>query len=384
MNGHASKKKILLFADWYEPGYKAGGPIRSCVNFAANMHGDYEVFVFTGDRDLNADGPYEGIRTDEWVTGASGAKIYYCSPAALTWRNISAEIRAIRPDFIYLNSMFSVRFTIIPLLITRLRRNGGKMMLSPRGMLRSSAVAFKRSRKRVFLRLFRLFGFQRRIEFIAADETEVKDIAREFGSAARISLIPNFPASQPAREGIAVKAPGELSLIYIGRIHPIKNTDYLLDLLRDVRARVRLTIVGSAEDKAFWERCEKKMADLPANIVVTYAGEMPNHLLAPIIRQHHIFVLPTRGENFGHAIFEALSLGKPVLISDQTPWRQLTAAKAGWDLPLDRPEAFCAVIETAAAFGQEEYDTWCHGVRRYVQAYLDNLNLKEEYSKLFD
>src|ERR1700733_5282628 len=115
MNGHNLKKKILLFADWYEPGYKAGGPIRSCVNFTGNMQGDYEVFVFTADRDLNAGAPYEGIRADEWTTGAGGGRIFYCSPAALPWRNISAQLGAVHPDFIYLNSMFSVRFTIFPL-----------------------------------------------------------------------------------------------------------------------------------------------------------------------------------------------------------------------------------------------------------------------------
>jgi glycosyltransferase involved in cell wall biosynthesis len=383
MNGHAPKKKILLFADWYEPGYKAGGPIRSCVNFTGNMQGDYEVFVFTADRDLNAAAPYEGIRTDEWTTGAGGVRIFYCSPAALTWRNISTQLDTIRPDFIYLNSMFSLRFTIFPLLITRLRQKGSRIVLSPRGMLRSSAVAFKASRKRVFFRLFRWLGFHRNIQFIAADETEVKDIAREFGPAARISLIPNFPGSQPTEQEITAKTPGNLSLICIGRIHPIKNTDYLLDILRDVKAAVRLTIVGAIEDKAFWAKCEKKIGELPANIVVTYAGEMPNHQLAGIIRQHHIFVLPTRGENFGHAIFEALSLGKPVIISDQTPWRRLVAAKAGWDLPLDRPEAFSAAIGTAAAFGQDEYAAWCRGVRGYVADYLNSLNLKEEYSKLF-
>ena len=32
-------------------------------------------------------------------------------------------------------------------------------------------------------------------------------------------------------------------------------------------------------------------------------------------------MLPTRGENFGHVIFEAISNGLPSMISDKTPWK---------------------------------------------------------------
>ncbi len=122
---------------------------------------------------------------------------------------------------------------------------------------------------------------------------------------------------------------------------------------------------------------------MPANIKVSYAGEIPNHQLPDITARHHIFVLPTRGENFGHAIFEALILGKPVLISDQTPWRNLLPAKAGWDLSLEQPELFRQAIEQAAAFTREEYTSWSLATRNYVENYLQQLDLKDEYLKLF-
>jgi glycosyltransferase involved in cell wall biosynthesis len=61
-----------------------------------------------------------------------------------------------------------------------------------------------------------------------------------------------------------------------------------------------------------------------------------------------LFFLPTAGENFGHAIFEALSTGAPVLISDQTPWRGLAASMAGWDLPLTDRAPWVEAIESFA------------------------------------
>jgi glycosyltransferase involved in cell wall biosynthesis len=379
----SGKKKIFLFTDWFEPGYKAGGPIRSCVNFARHMSDSYELYVFTSDRDLNSDRPYAQIKIDEWYRPDGKINLYYSSPAGLTWQNIRRQLQSVQADFIYLNSMFSTKFAIFPLLITRLHRINGKIILSPRGMLRSSAVEFKSFKKKIFFHCFRLLGFHRRVNFLASDETEVKDTLRYFGEKTLVTLIPNYPAALGDQPVVAGKKKGELSLIYIGRVHPIKNTDYLLRVLGEVRADIRLTIVGSLEDKEFWSACQDIIGQLPANISVDYAGEMPNHELPAITSRHHIFALPTRGENFGHAIFEALTLGKPVLISDQTPWRNLVEAKAGWDLALDQPELFRQAIEQAAAFDQEEYTARCLSAWAYIQHYLAQLHLKDEYVKLF-
>jgi glycosyltransferase involved in cell wall biosynthesis len=386
-------RKILLFADWYEPGYKAGGPIRSCVNFTRYMRGEYELFVFTSDRDLGSTAPYENIRTDEWQKVAENLNLYYCSPAKLGWQVIREQMKAISPDFIYLNSMFSPHFTILPLLASRLGHYDHAIILAPRGMLKESALQFKSMKKKFFLKGLRWLGLHKNIHFHASDETEVKDTTRTFGSKVRITRIPNFPGAVPHNNGVLVKRPGELSLLFIGRIHPIKNLDYLLDILRQAGSRpegshpqgslLGLTIVGSLEEVAYWEKCRGIIAALPPSVHVEYAGEIPNHELASVIEQHHIFVLPTQGENFGHAIFEALALGKPVLISDQTPWRNLEAAGAGWDLPLERPDLFLQAIEQAVGFGQEQYDERCGATRRFVRDYIDNLNLMDSYRQLF-
>ncbi len=67
-------------------------------------------------------------------------------------------------------------------------------------------------------------------------------------------------------------------------------------------------------------------------------GPLPPDRVAEALRANHLLFLPTRSENFGHVILEALAAGCPVLLSDRTPWRNLARAGVGWDLPLDRPE----------------------------------------------
>ena len=343
----------------------------------------YDVFVFTSDRDLGSTEAYPAIRTNSWQELQEGLSIYYCSPEMLGWQNIRKQTKVILPDFIYLNSMFSLKFTIYPLLINRLYMRDKVTVLSPRGMLRDSAIRFKTRKKKLFLNGLRMLGLHHGIRFHATDRTEAQDIHRYFGSSSAVIVAPNFPGAIASDVPGTVKTAGRLSMIYVGRIHPIKNLDFLLKVLREVSAKVTLTIVGSVEDEAYWEKCKKIISSLPDTVNVEYAGEIANEEIQTITAKQHIFVLPTSGENFGHAIFEALAVGKPVLISDQTPWRGLQAAGAGWDLALGKPGLFLAAIEEAGAFGQEEYESRVRTTKKYLQDYIAGLNLKEEYQKLF-
>jgi glycosyltransferase involved in cell wall biosynthesis len=380
----SNKKKILLFADWYEPGFKAGGPIRSCVNFVQNMQEEYSVYVFTTDRDLGAGQPYANIEADKWKVLSGSVYIYYASPPKLTYNNVRKQIVSINADFIYLNSMFSKYFTIYPLLINRFNKIKSRIILSPRGMLRESAIQFKSFKKNTYLRLSKWSGLYKNICFHVVDDSEMADVITHFGQNSQVATIPNFPSVLADRPLFVKKETGELSMVFVGRIHPIKNLSYLLFILKEIPFSVNLSIIGSLEDKFFWEKCNEIIGELPSNVSVKYLGEIPNHELYSIIARHHIFILPTKGENFGHAIFEALSQGKPVLISNQTPWRNLQELKVGWDVSLKEPHLFYEAIEQAAAFNQDEYNIWSRNAWEYARNYVSKLELRSDYSKLFN
>jgi glycosyltransferase involved in cell wall biosynthesis len=101
------------------------------------------------------------------------------------------------------------------------------------------------------------------------------------------------------------------------------------------------------------------------------------------MHRYHLFVLPTLGENYGHVIYEALSAGDPVLISDQTPWRNLIEMKAGWDLSLNEKNKFKAAIREAGSWNQEEYDEWSKNAAKLAETSVDIPRLFEKYMKLF-
>ncbi len=377
------KKKVLVMADWFAPGFKAGGPIRSCVNFAEHLKNDLDIYVLTSDRDLNDANPYQNILQDKWIETGSGFKIFYASPRWLSFFSIKEAINQVRPDVVYLNSMFSKFFSFYPLLIKKYFGSGARYILAPRGMLRASAVQFKSGKKKIFLNMFRLAGLQKKVEFHCTDETEFTDVKRYFGAVPAV-VLPNLPGFQKKLVLPENKFGGRLKLLFVGRAHPIKNLDLLLKILKDVKSSIELTIVAAKEDKDYWEECENLISELPNTVRVSVKGELPHQEIESLLLSHHVFVLPTKGENFGHAIFEALAAGRPVVISDQTPWRNLSQYKAGWELSLDKPNAFADAIERFAAMEHEEFNEWCVGAWQFVHSYIEHSDNKKKYLEFFN
>ena len=95
------------------------------------------------------------------------------------------------------------------------------------------------------------------------------------------------------------------------------------------------------------------------------------------------FASMTTGENFGHAIIEALAHGCPVIISDQTPWRDIERDGAGWVVPINDAEKWKATLERAANLNAEEYEQMSQNAVAYVKRKFDTKQLRQQYLDMF-
>ncbi|MBS1659723.1 MAG: glycosyltransferase family 4 protein [Bacteroidetes bacterium] len=378
-----NKKKILVLVDWFTPGYKAGGPIQSCSNFAFSLKNEFDIYVLTTDTDHGETTPYAGITTGQWLnTLHPDFKVKYLAKAGLKADQIKKEVQDLNPDYVYLNHLFSPLFVVYPLWLKYRKQFAGEVVLCPRGALYDSALSVKPWKKTPFLKLFRWLSFHKMITFHATNQREEGAIY-SFFPGSKVLIADNLPKSnQPAFQSYA-KETGSLKCVFIARIVPIKNLLFFLNVLERVNVRVELSVIGPVEDKEYFKQCEEKIAQLPSNIRVNVMGPRSNDELMPILQQHHIFVLPTTGENFGHSIFEALLAGRPVLISDQTPWLGLAARKTGWDLPLNDPGAFAKVVEEVGSWDQARFDEWAKAAWTYAHNFINNPELKNQYIRLF-
>jgi hypothetical protein len=103
---------------------------------------------------------------------------------------------------------------------------------------------------------------------------------------------------------------------------------------------------------------------LPANIKVRYNGVCPTEEVSTKLAAAHALLLPSEGENYGHAIVESFGQGRPVLISKHTPWQELASQKAGWDVAY---ESLGNAISELVAMDQQTYNTWSEGAFHYYQ-----------------
>lgn len=317
------KPIILCFVEYYIPGYRAGGPVRSIAQLVEQLGNEYEILIVTRDRDVSDKNPYPQIKVDSW-NKVGKAQVFYASSKTSGLQSFVRLLRETPHDVLYLNSFFAFSFTALPLVARWLGLAPRKpCLIAPRGEFSSGAIAIKGTKKRLYKGLVTVLGLYRNLHWQASSDFEKVDINREFGSVAKVlhvasDLTPIMPLRLNARES---RAPGPLRLVFLSRISPMKNLDFLLETLARVSSRIELAIYGPQEDVQYWSRCCALINEMPSNITIVVNGQVQQEMVQDIFTKYDVFVFPSRGENFGHVVFESLMAGTPVIVSDQTPWQ---------------------------------------------------------------
>ncbi|WP_417539798.1 glycosyltransferase family 4 protein [Marinobacter sp.] len=356
--------KVLTFAGVFLPGYKGGGPIKTIKNLFEQAGNDISFKLVTSDRDLGDEKPYSSVVCGEW-NQVGNASVFYAQPGKQGYRQIAGILREKNYDVVYLNSFFSPRFSFYPLLLTKLLRQ--RVVLSPRGEFSDGALGLKSLKKKVFIAFYKLLRLHRGTVFQVSSKFEERDLRRVLGPKLDVRVAENIGA-QEFGEASYKRTQGVLRAVFVSRISPMKNLLMALESLRNVRSPMVYDIYGPAEDKAYWDRCQKVIETLPEHIQVEHKGPLNPVDVVKTMSGYDAFYLPTKGENYGHAIAEAICAGLPIVIADTTPWRNLQAHGIGWDLPLDNPDAFSAVLDKLATMPDDEY----HAMREQVLTWAKN------------
>ena len=387
MTAQMRKPIILCFVAYYLPGYRSGGPVRTIANFVDHLGDEFDIRIMTRDRDALDTEPYPSVQIDAW-NKVGKAQVFYASEKMVTLRGIAKLLRETPHDVLYLNSFFAFGFTTLPLLACRLGwAPKTPCMIAPRGEFSQGAIAQKKKKKRLYMRATRRMGLYAGLHWQASSEFEASDIQRELGGlAADISVAPDLPPAIDAAGLQAVphnpRSDGPLRLVFLSRISPMKNLDFLLEVLGRVTSPIELLIYGPLREPDYWSHCQALIAGLPANIQVDYRGEVTPLEVPKTFASADLFVFPTRGENFGHVILEALCAGTAVLISDRTPW-QSSGDKAVEVLPLEDTESWVKAIEYWAGFDCQQFAQMRAAALGYALRYLQTSQALEQNRSLF-
>jgi len=237
------------------------------------------------------------------------------------------------------------------------------------------------------------------------------------------SHLNTFPPSHSSKAGPPLKSQASslksqassLHLVYFGRLSPEKNLPFAFELLREFAQAhpdqaVVYDLIGSGS-AAYEAKLHSLSAKLPSTIQVNFIGQLspealqtrlqpsglssqpsslssqvsslssqvsslipPPSQVSSLIPQvsglsYHALLMPSLTENFSYTVLESLQAGIPVLISDQTPWRDLEAQGIGWDLSLDLGDPWLHALESMSEEPISARITQSKGIRRYARSW---------------
>ena len=139
-------------------------------------------------------------------------------------------------------------------------------------------------------------------------------------------------------------------LLFMGRIHPKKGCDLLIEAFaRALSQDPRWHLVIAGPDQVGW-RADLQQRALQAGLDerITWTGMLGGALKWGAIRAANAFILPSHQENFGLAVAESLAAGVPVLISNKVNiWREVEQDQAGL-VAEDTLEGTCNLLHSYA------------------------------------
>jgi glycosyltransferase involved in cell wall biosynthesis len=370
----SERPTILVLLGCFRPGLQASGPNITWVRVATSLSDRYH-FRFVTQAD-------PGEPTGRWHVLAG------CERIALRRGKFFVEgvvhlLRETPHDLLVSNGFFDPALTLPALLLKRMGLLQSSLLIAPRGEFAPPALKLKSARKRSYLRMVGMLGLLDRVFLQATDEQEAANIrAALFG--ARIVIGPNLRPLDLLPPFVAGPAGGPLRIAFLARIDNMKNLDWAVRMLGAADVPVVLDIYGPVTNQAYWEECQSAIAHLPNNVICQYHGAIAPDTVPETLARHDLMLLPTRGENFGHAIVDAFLAGTPALIADTTPWRGLTVAKAGADLPLDDVAPWIAFLRRFAAMNDQERLVWRAGARRFAEEQLAPETDRERLASCFE
>ena len=266
-------------------------------------------------------------------------------------------------------------------------------VLRPAGSFRPQALFGNRMLKGLYYWLFEKAHLDNAAALHAVSMLEANEF-QQLGFCAPVCIIPNgvassllgdFQSKETARSRFGLKAE-EKVVLFLGRLHPIKGLDLLTASFAQVLQHLpeaRLILAGPPAPTApTYAREVKRMVEsqgIKEHTILT--GELRGEAKWLAYRAADVFVLPSRSENFGIAVAEAMACGVPVVVSNQTPWQDVETHNAGCWVELKREEIAKHIIEIleqvelARKMGENGRDlvrkkyTWDRIAKRMLRVY---------------
>lgn len=280
-------------------------------------------------------------------------------------------------DLVHLTAVYS--FPTFPtLLLARLLNK--PVVWSPRGALQRWSGSSRVAVKKMWESASHVLADKEMLTLHVTSADEALQSARRFPKLRTVVIANGVEIPPCASREYRVRS---LRLLYLGRLHPIKGVDMLLDACARTRRQFddfSLRIAGFG-DPTYVAALKTIVQDRGLESQVEFVGEVAGASKEKLFNECDVVVVPSHMENFAMVVAESLARGVPVIASKGTPWRDLETHGCG--LWVDNgPESLAAAIcrirqmplremgERGRRWMQEQY-SWENVSSRMLQLYRE-------------
>ena len=216
-------------------------------------------------------------------------------------------------------------------------------------MLSAWALGHKAWKKRLAWWLYQRRDLESARVLHATSAAEAEDI-RRLGLRQPVAIIPNGVALPP-QEAMGQRAPAasRRTALFLSRIHPGKGLLDLVQAWHKLRPSGWRVLVAGPDEENHRAAVEQAISERRLDGYFKFLGPVGDDRKWEVFGQADLFVLPTKSENFGIAIAEALAAGVPVITTKAAPWQELESHRCGWWVDVGVEPLVAALREATAA-----------------------------------
>lgn len=208
-----------------------------------------------------------------------------------------------KPDILHIHGCWKIRLLLFFLLAKTI---GVKVVISPHGMMDKNSLNQKKIKKRIALFLYQKFLLKNSDLIIVNSKLEKKNLLKQISEIRKIRIIYHgveidknfFPKKNIEKN---------LKFVFFSKIHESKNLLTLVKLWEKsiFLKKFHLYILGEIDDKIYFLKINKL---IQRNKNIKYLGSLSKQIQKQLSK-YDVFIHPSKSENFGLVIYEALSSG---------------------------------------------------------------------------
>ena len=369
--------RICLVTSSFYPATFYGGPISATWDLSQELaKKDVEMYIST----TNANGNSRlKVNTNRFIKQKEKLFVKYYHEQFINRFSLAFifgiwnDIR--KADVVYIQYLF--HYTVLfSLLFSRIQTK--EIIICPRGSLGEWGLRYKKKYfKKAWLFLF-VNPFIKSVIFQASSYIEKDDILINF-SKAKVEIINDgvdflsfqefnkYEKNALLEKYTNTKCEAISNIFFsMGRLHAIKAFGVLIDafsLFIKEDTNAKLIIAGG--DDGVGDNLKQQIIDLKLQDSVFLIGAIDFEDKKTLLNNCDYFTLASEFESFGIVVAEALACGKPIVLSNKTPWKDLEKNKCGILVDNEKnsfSNAFSKVIK-------EKYDS--KAIKNYIQSNYD-------------